>query len=329
MARAVIPGAEPTGGDTPAPARRRRRRAGTADAAGKGDTGAAAGRSRTVSAAEANAAADDFENGTGAAAFSEATEGAKSLTEYPRVEGGLMCSKCFEPQYESPHGPVCENGHGAADGLTPEDAKKAQRPKPPRSPFATAPHQARFPTPGDLKNGFNEITVKLFEDRYDPVAEWELISDALEIQGTLNPGNIQAAANKQEKIADRAFRLYIVARREYSAYMRETDPIVGAIREAAIAQLEIEKRTMVDVPDGETKGGEPKFKRVSLRSKMITDADVTGACAHHYADEWADVTDKREKAKAMVDQIENLAELARSRAATARSLISPRGRVAG
>lgn len=34
------------------------------------------------------------------------------LTAYPKT--GTLCSVCDLPQYESPHGPVCENGHGGA-----------------------------------------------------------------------------------------------------------------------------------------------------------------------------------------------------------------------
>lgn len=194
---------------------------------------------------------------------------------------------------------------------------------PPARPFSvTKPDQGRgkFPRPPALKHGFDVITRRLFDDGYDPVKEWEEISAALEIHGALTPATLQKAANSMEVIADRAFRLAIVAKRELAAYMRETDPIVGAIREAATAILETEKRTLVEGGNG---------KKVPLRTKQITDADVTGACAQHYGDEWAVVMGNREKMELATKQIENLADLAKSRAATARAMLQPGRRNVG
>jgi len=191
---------------------------------------------------------------------------------------------------------------------------------PPVEPFATAPDQKGFPVPGDLKRGFETIVLDLFADGYDARVEWDAINEALTIDGSLTPGALQAAATRQEPTADRAFRLFTVAKRECNAYLRETEPIVGAIREAAIAHLEREKRTMVE--DG-------KGKKVPLRSKQITEADVDASCAQHYPNEWSDVCDRRERAELMLKQIENLAGLARSRAFTVSNMLSPGRKTVG
>ena len=80
---------------------------------------------------------------------------------------------------------------------------------------------------------------------------------------------------------------------------------------------------MIEIADGVGRDKQPKVKMVGLRTKMITDKDIEGACAHFYPDEWRDVNDKRDKAEGMFKQIENLAELAKSRAYSASSLLSP------
>lgn len=39
---------------------------------------------------------------------------------------GRICCDCYLPQYETPSGPVCDNGHGGAQGL-PSDGTQAER----------------------------------------------------------------------------------------------------------------------------------------------------------------------------------------------------------
>ena len=40
---------------------------------------------------------------------------------------GLYCVECGQPQYQSPGGPVCVNGHGGVEGLTLEDITRKGR----------------------------------------------------------------------------------------------------------------------------------------------------------------------------------------------------------
>lgn len=51
----------------------------------------------------------------------------REANTYP--PNGLLCSECGQPQYDTPYGAVCMNGHGGAPGVEP----RAQRPEePPR-----------------------------------------------------------------------------------------------------------------------------------------------------------------------------------------------------
>jgi len=38
-------------------------------------------------------------------------------TDKELILNGLICSICGKPQFDSPSGTVCENGHGGVEGL--------------------------------------------------------------------------------------------------------------------------------------------------------------------------------------------------------------------
>ncbi len=171
-------------------------------------------------------------------------------------------------------------------------------------PFQQAPGQAKFRTPPDMRNGFQTVVNDLFADGYDPVHEHRAILSGLTITDALTPQRLQRAANEQETIADRAHRLFIVAKIEVKNYQRETDALVGAMRAAATAKLEQQKI------DG-------------LRTKQVTDTDVTNGVARWWPDEWSDICTRRDKAKAMLEQMENLSRLASSRCYTIGNMTNP------
>lgn len=179
--------------------------------------------------------------------------------------------------------------------------------------FGTADHQVtqiRGMKMPDMQRGFQVIVRDLFESDYDVAKEYALIKDALEIRDALTPDRMRRAQNSMEDIANRAHQLYIIAKVEVSAYMRETEHIFGSIREAGIQALEHDKRT-------------------GARSKQITDADAKAAAAVLYPDEWADICTRRERAEAMLKQLENLASLVRSRCYTVSSMANPGNRSVG
>lgn len=42
--------------------------------------------------------------------------------DMPSKPNGLLCSVCSKPQFNSPGGPVCEDGHGGVEGVEPTGA---------------------------------------------------------------------------------------------------------------------------------------------------------------------------------------------------------------
>lgn len=177
----------------------------------------------------------------------------------------------------------------------------------PNKIFDSANKDRGRPTP-DLKRGFQEVVNNIFDSGYNVAKEYKAIEDSLSIKNALTPGRIQEAANKTEEMARRAFRLFVIAKSEYEAYMRETDSILGALRDGATSRLEKEK----------AKG---------IRAKQITDADVREYVAQMYPDEWNDINNRRDRSKGMLAYIENLSKLATSRCYTVSNMLNPRGKL--
>jgi len=159
----------------------------------------------------------------------------------------------------------------------------------------------------DMQHGFQTVVHDLFESGFNVLEEYRKIKAALEITDALTPDRLKRAANEQEGIANRAHQLFIIAKVEVQAYLRETEPIYGAIRERAIMELEQEKAT-------------------GARTKQITDADAKAEAARLFPDEWADICTRRDRAEAMLKQLENLAQLARSRCYTVSAMAHPGAR---
>jgi hypothetical protein len=193
----------------------------------------------------------------------------------------------------------------------PKAATKSAKPTPAIPLFTVAPNQVmqlkgvRVP---DMQHGFQTIVTDLFESGFDVASEYRDIKAGLEITDALTPDRLRRAANTQESIANRAHQLYIIAKVEVQAYMRETEGVYGAIREAGIQALEADKA-------------------IGARTKQITDADAKAAAAALYPDEWAEICTRRDRAEGMLKQLENLAQLARSRCFTVSAMAHPGARL--
>lgn len=168
--------------------------------------------------------------------------------------------------------------------------------------FESAPRA--FPPVPRMRSGFEQLVTTIYDEGIDVAAEYREIERALTVRDPLNPGALKVASNKAEDVALRAYKLYVVARYEFEAYLRHTDVLVGAIREAATHCLEVEKRA-------------------GARTKQITDADVVAVCAARYGDEWEEVCSRREKARGMADTLRQLAVLAEKRSYTISRLMEP------
>lgn len=158
-----------------------------------------------------------------------------------------------------------------------------------------------------MQRGFQTIVKDIFADGYDVIEEWKEIRAAMVIDDALTPERLKRAANEQEDISIRAHRLYVVAKVEVSAYMRETEATFGAIRQSAIDGLEAQK----------AKGS---------RTKQITDKDAVSEAARMYPDEWADICTRRERADGMLSQLLRISEAAKSRCYTVSNMMSPGAR---
>jgi len=172
--------------------------------------------------------------------------------------------------------------------------------------FETAEDQGGLPPPPDLKRGFQEIAAKVFDTDLALVKEFDIIEGSLSITGALTPQVISRAANQSEDMARRAYRLYIVGKVEYEAYMRKTEGLVAVLRDGAQVDLE-------------------KEKALSIRTKQITDADVISKIAAKYADEWEDIQLRRARAKGMLGYLEILSDLSKKRCFTVARMLSPNG----
>lgn len=172
--------------------------------------------------------------------------------------------------------------------------------------FGTAPDQSHMPAPPDLKRGFQEIASRVFDTDTDLIKEFDTIEGSLSITGSLSPGVISRAANQSEDMARRAYRLYIVGKVEYEAYMRRTEGLVAVLRDGATKALEMEKAS-------------------GIRTKQITDADVISMIAAKYGDEWEDIQVRRNRAKGMLGYLEVLSDLSKKRCFTVARMLSPNG----
>ncbi len=195
-----------------------------------------------------------------------------------------------------------------ADAETPAAKPEAKPPvKGGDDIFQTAPHQAAFPKAPDMQRGFQTIVKDIFADGYDVIEEWKDIRAAMVIDDALTPERLKRAANGQEDISIRAHRLYVVAKVEVSAYMRETEATFGAIRQSAIENLEAQKSS-------------------GARTKQITDKDAVSEAARMHPDEWADICTRRERADGMLSQLLRISEAAKSRCYTVSNMMSPGAR---
>lgn len=163
-----------------------------------------------------------------------------------------------------------------------------------------------MPAPPDLKRGFQEIASRVFDTEADLIKEFDIIEGSLSITGSLTPGVISRAANQSEDMARRAYKLYIVGKVEYEAYMRKTEGLVAVLRDGAMVDLEKEKAR-------------------GIRTKQITDADVISKIAAKYDDEWEDIQVRRGRAKGMLGYLEVLSDLSKKRCFTVARMLSPNG----
>lgn len=120
-------------------------------------------------------------------------------------------------------------------------------------------------------------------------------------------GELLDALDAAQENARLARQLLANTKATVDAVELDTNVLVSAMRDAALASLE-------------------KEKEVGTRKKAITEADVLGTVAMHFPDEWKDIQGRLSKSKLTVGYIESLCERAAERARDLRAIVgSSRG----
>lgn len=143
-----------------------------------------------------------------------------------------------------------------------------------------------------LADGFTRITERVF-DLPDPDAEYKTLEASLKL-GTSEFDSLQQALDCAEDNARRAHRLYVNARVEGESYEFDAEVVEAAMRTHASAELQREKES-------------------GLRTKQITDADVTAKIAAMFPDEARDLRMRRIRARKMIEHLKEFADLWGSR----------------
>lgn len=168
----------------------------------------------------------------------------------------------------------------------------------------TAHEQKAFAGPMPVLNdGFRRIEERVF-DLPNPDAEYESLEGALSV-GSRDTDDLARALDEAEDCARRAHRLYANAKLDLARFQADAEVIEGAIRTEAAAELQRERDS-------------------GLRTKQITDADVTAKAAALFPDEWRDLAARKVRAKLAVEHMERFADLWVSRCRSLGGLLASR-----
>lgn len=138
----------------------------------------------------------------------------------------------------------------------------------------------------------------------DALGEFDRLESELKIGATRTEyAYVVKALDCAEDNARIAHKLFISAKAEFTAWSAEQEVVIAPMRTEATRELEREKRE-------------------GLRSKQITDADVTAKMAALFPDEFVYQEKKRAKLKLTLDHLEKFSELFSSRCRSLQALIS-------
>lgn len=164
-----------------------------------------------------------------------------------------------------------------------------------------APARGKGPKLPRMPEDFERIVERVFS--IDVHAQY----DRLETIGKVGDGRSNRAVltrtlDEAEDNARLAHQLYLIAKVDFRAWDIEVEVITSGMRTEATRELQKEKDT-------------------GVRSKQITDADVTSKMAALYPDEFGATETKRTRLKAMVDHLEKFAELWASRCRSLQAML--------
>jgi hypothetical protein len=251
----------------------------------------------------------------------------------------LYCGDCGLPQWTSPGGVTCDNGHGGAASMSEAEARARYPLRPEWA--ASSPEKAAFLdemtkelAKAIVEEGEKENAERVVEERRGPL-DWgranksreapadpafERITETLVVNDTESAykrleqtlvigdkrtdyGSVMKALDEAESNARLAHRLWQTAIVERKRWEMENEVVWAAGRSEANRSLQHEKNE-------------------GTRSKMITDADVESRIATLYPDQWRAQEMRRIKMKSMVDSMQNLAENWASRCKSLQVILS-------
>jgi hypothetical protein len=152
-----------------------------------------------------------------------------------------------------------------------------------------------------LGTGYERIRERIFT-MPDPEHEYAELERAL-VLGTQQFDNIAHALDQAEDNARRAHRLYVCARVDAEAFSLQADIVEGGWRTKAVAELQREKE-------------------LGLRTKQITDGDVSGKMAQMFEEEYRSLQQKRIESRKMLEHMERFADLWKTRCYSLATMLS-------
>lgn len=156
-----------------------------------------------------------------------------------------------------------------------------------------------------IGGGFDSIIETIFDNsEIDIGKEYGEIEASFKIKDALTITGLRVAASRGEEIAFRASRLWVMARVEHEAYLRDTTMMISWLKESAKEKLE-------------------EMKATGKITKQITENDVVDKVMSMYPDQWNDVQRRKDKAENMLRHLENMVKIARSRPHTLSNMMNP------
>lgn len=157
-----------------------------------------------------------------------------------------------------------------------------------------------------LQDDFERIIEHVFVAQ--PFQEYERLEKELTIGPDRSDlATLQKAMDEAEDNSRSAHRLYVTACVERDRWEIDQEAVLAGIRTQAVASLEQEKRE-------------------GLRTKQITDADVTSKMAALFPDEYRHAVTRVSQVKKMVEHTEHLVKCWMSRCSSIRTLLDSRRR---
>lgn len=237
----------------------------------------------------------------------------------PKEYTGTACPNCGLQQWKCPSGITCDNGDGYGDpsdipfaateidrGESLDEALSKhpdRQPKPhKRQPKGKADDDPRIELSlGEMTRIVERVFKFDFDEAYDDVRKFLAPGD----DRRLDLGFLQKELDRSAEMATLAHRLFTNAREACEIFEIDRDLIVSSMREEARNKLDEDKRQRI-------------------RLKSVTDADVLGMMKMQDPAKWRDLRVKTVRMEATKDHLERIADLARKRMDSLKTLVEKR-----